>query len=109
MIEALSINQIDVSKQALIDEPNAAFLSYILDSDTFGEAITIPNGINPKMLVFDFGAGTCDISILEIGVNRKGVYSKNLSISKFENWEEMILIDILLIISFIRNCWFRMD
>ena len=84
LIEALSINQIDVSKQALIDEPNAAFLSYILDSDTFGEAITIPNGINPKMLVFDFGAGTCDISILEIGVNRKGVYSKNLSISKFE-------------------------
>lgn len=84
LIEALSINQIDVSKQALIDEPNAAFLSYILDSESFGETITIPDGVNPKMLVFDFGAGTCDISILEIGVNRKGVYSKNLSISKFE-------------------------
>lgn len=84
LIEALSVNQIDVSKQALIDEPNAAFLSYILDSKSSFESITIPDGVNPKMLVFDFGAGTCDISILEIGANRKGVYSKNLSISKFE-------------------------
>lgn len=84
LVEALSINHIDVSKQALIDEPNAAFLSYILDSESSGETIAIPNGVNPKMLVFDFGAGTCDISILEIGANHKGVYSKNLSISKFE-------------------------
>lgn len=84
LIEALSVNNIDVSKQALIDEPNAAFLSYILDSESSGKTITISDGVNPKILVFDFGAGTCDISILEIGANHKGVYSKNLSISKFE-------------------------
>lgn len=74
----------DVSKQSLIDEPNAAFLNYIHESEMNNEAVVIPKDINPKMLVFDFGAGTCDISILEIGVDYKGVYSKNLSISKFE-------------------------
>ena len=82
LIDALSTNQIDVSKQSLIDEPNAAFLNCIYDEMT--ENIVIPDDINPKVLVFDFGAGTCDISILEVGVNHKGVYSKNLAISKFE-------------------------
>ena len=84
LIESLLSNQIDVSKQAFIDEPNAAFLSCVLDSESLGETITISDEVNPKMLVFDFGAGTCDISILEIGVNHKGAYVKNLSISKFD-------------------------
>lgn len=84
LVDALISNQMDVSKQSLIDEPNAAFLNYIHESEMNNEAVVIPKDINPKMLVFDFGAGTCDISILEIGVDYKGVYSKNLSISKFE-------------------------
>lgn len=82
LIDALSANRIDVSKQSLIDEPNAAFLNCIYDEMT--KDIVIPDSINPKVLVFDFGAGTCDISILEVGVNHKGLYSKNLAISKFE-------------------------
>lgn len=84
LVDALISNHIDVSKQSLIDEPNAAFLNYIYESEMNNEAVVISEDINPKMLVFDFGAGTCDISILEIGVDYKGVYSKNLSISKFE-------------------------
>jgi len=84
LVYALEQNGIAINKQALIDEPNAAFLSYVQVSTYDRDPIKIPEGDNPKILVFDFGAGTCDVSILELGKDVKGIYSKNLSISKFE-------------------------
>jgi molecular chaperone DnaK (HSP70) len=84
LIYALEQNGITLNKQSLIDEPNAAFLSYVQVSSQENTPITIPDGDNPKVLVFDFGAGTCDVSVLELGKDLKGIYSKNLSISKFE-------------------------
>jgi len=84
LIYALEQNGISINKQSLIDEPNAAFLSYVQVSSLEKNPITIPDGDNPKILVFDFGAGTCDVSVLELGKDLKGIYSKNLSISKFE-------------------------
>ena len=84
LIYALEQNGISINKQSLIDEPNAAFLSYVQVSSFEKNPITIPDGDNPKILVFDFGAGTCDVSVLELGKDLKGIYSKNLSISKFE-------------------------
>lgn len=86
LIEALDRNGMTIAKQSLIDEPNAAFLSYIHESATIvddRQRIVVQNTYNPKVLVFDFGGGTCDISILEIGKGANGFYSKNLSISKF--------------------------
>lgn len=86
LIEALDRNSMTIAKQSLIDEPNAAFLSYIYESATIvddRQKIVVQNTYNPKVLVFDFGGGTCDISILEIGKGANGFYSKNLSISKF--------------------------
>jgi molecular chaperone DnaK len=83
LMEALEVNGMNVSKQSLIDEPNAAFLSYLHTSINSEKPLTVSSGYNPKVLVFDFGGGTCDISILEIGKDAKGIYSKNLSISKF--------------------------
>lgn len=84
LIYALEQNGISINKQSLIDEPNAAFLSYVQVSSQENNPLRIPEGDNPKVLVFDFGAGTCDVSILELGKDLNGIYSKNLSISKFE-------------------------
>lgn len=83
LMEALETNGMVISKQSLIDEPNAAFISYIHDSEVSGKPLLISPHYNSKVLVFDFGGGTCDISILEIGKSAKGLYSKNVSISKF--------------------------
>jgi molecular chaperone DnaK (HSP70) len=100
LIFALEQNGISINKQSLIDEPNAAFLSYVQVSSLEKNPITIPDGDNPKILVFDFGAGTCDVSILELGKDLHGIYSKNLSISKFEKLggddiDRLIAIDYL--------------
>ena len=101
LIQSIESNGIMVNKQALIDEPNAAFLSYVLNSKGEKNSINIPEDYFPNLLIFDFGAGTCDISILEIGEDNKGVYSKNLAISKFkklggDDIDRLIAIDILL-------------
>ncbi len=100
LIDGLHDNGMMKDKQALIDEPNAAFLSYVSDPELKSE-ISILEDYPTNLLVFDFGAGTCDISILEIGYNPKGFYSKNLSISRFEalggnDIDKLIAKDILL-------------
>lgn len=83
LMEALETNGMTVTKQSLIDEPNAAFISYVHDSEGSDKPLLISPHYNSKVLVFDFGGGTCDISILEIGKSVNGLYSKNVAISKF--------------------------
>jgi molecular chaperone DnaK (HSP70) len=83
LLRALENNGIEMDGGTLIDEPNAAFIGYINPDYTYKEAITLKEGYNPKVLVFDFGAGTCDISILELGADYKGYHSRNISISQF--------------------------
>jgi molecular chaperone DnaK len=83
LIDALALNGITINKQSLIDEPNAAFLSYVEQSFSEKTPLKVPEQRNINVLVFDFGAGTCDVSILEIGNGLKGLYSKNVAISKY--------------------------
>ena len=101
LVDSLESNGFMINKQSLIDEPNAAFLSYVSKSSQSGKQIQIPQDYYPNVLVFDFGAGTCDISILEIGNDNNGVYSKNIAISRFEklggnNIDLLIAVDVLL-------------
>ena len=80
-MKALEENDIIVDGSLFIDEPNAAFLGYINSGET--APIEMRSEYNPKVLVFDFGAGTCDISLLEITADHHGMHSNNLSISQF--------------------------
>lgn len=81
LMKALEENDIIVDGSLFIDEPNAAFLGYINSGET--APIEMNPEYNPKVLVFDFGAGTCDISLLEITADHHGMHSSNLSISQF--------------------------
>lgn len=101
LVDSLESNGFMINKQSLIDEPNAAFLSYVANSSNEGENLQIPQDYFPNVLVFDFGAGTCDISILELGKDNNGIYSKNIAISRFEKLggndiDKLIAVDVLM-------------
>ena len=84
LIEALESNGINISKQALIDEPNAAFLSNVIEDQLSSKSMMLRPDSNLSILVFDYGAGTCDVSILEVGLDQRGAFSRNRAISRFE-------------------------
>lgn len=100
MVKALEFNEFNFNEQAFIDEPNAAFLSYISDPE-LQKNVHLSQEYNSNILVFDYGAGTCDISILEVGLEGQKFTSSNLSISTFEfiggkEIDKLIAVDILL-------------
>ena len=84
LIEALEANGININRQSLIDEPNAAFLSCIIEDQMTSKSMMLRSDSNLSLMVFDYGAGTCDISLLEIGLDQNGAFSKNKAISRFE-------------------------
>ncbi len=84
LMQALAGAGIETSESALIDEPNAAFLSHLFDMMGSGTGFLKAFEVRPaNVLVFDFGAGTCDISILRIEVREGSITSTNLAISRF--------------------------
>lgn len=78
LLQCLENAQIVVGNNPFIDEPIAAVLNYLFESE---DVSFLENQKN--IMVIDCGAGTCDISILEVGKNSKGAYARNLSISRF--------------------------
>lgn len=82
--QALENVGIKVDDRFFIDEPNAAFLSWLAnDSIQKNPIFGSEHGVK-NVLVFDFGAGTCDISILNVSSKPKsGIKLKNLALSRF--------------------------
>ncbi len=82
---AAELAGIHLGERALLDEPNAAFLDYLLTVHGSGGAkldLTSPRNV----LVFDFGGGTCDVSIIGVRADARDgrVALRNLSIARFE-------------------------
>lgn len=77
---------IEVNENCLIDEPNAAFLSYIHEvarAPEGGELLARAREHKISVLVYDLGAGTCDVSLLDFSISGERVTSRNRAISKF--------------------------
>lgn len=84
LLEVIKEVGFEEHEELFIDEPNAAFLNYLHENNIV-EDFSGGQPDRQHTLVFDFGAGTCDISILEYGKKNQGFYSKNIAISKFEH------------------------
>ncbi len=75
---------INVGDSSIIDEPNAAFISHLLDTLAVGDGVLKSFCDRPvNTMVFDFGAGTCDISVLHVCLQDDRLVSRNLAISQF--------------------------
>ena len=86
LIKSISNSGIDGSEVSLIDEPNAAFLSHLFSMEKGRTGESFLNGMTERpreVAIFDFGAGTCDISILKIAIEDGLISSQNLAISEF--------------------------
>jgi molecular chaperone DnaK len=85
-----------------IDEPNAAFLSHLFETALTGEGLGIDIKMRPfTVCVYDIGAGTCDVSILDIVEQNGFPVSRNRSISRFtalggDDLDRLIARDVLL-------------
>lgn len=104
LMNALAEAGMPVEESGLIDEPNAAFLSYLVEMERNASGSSFMESLAQRprrVLVFDFGAGTCDISILEVKVEGDRLSSRNLAISKFlalggEDLDRAIAREVLL-------------
>lgn len=78
-LKAIGEAGIDVEEGDLVDEPNAAFIGYVSQFSKH----KIPDG--SKVLIFDMGGGTTDISIVELLGSRHGEYDvRNLAVSRYD-------------------------
>ena len=84
LIVAMQRAGIMLEGEALIDEPNAAFLSHFVSSAAISRNVIDSLSADERnVLVFDFGAGTCDISILETRIESGRLSARNRSLSQF--------------------------
>lgn len=86
LVQSLEANDISEEQLCLIDEPNAAFLSFLYECTHKKQEPAFLNKLksdDANIIVYDFGAGTCDISILKVGLTEDSFQSRNLAISRF--------------------------
>lgn len=78
---AAAIAGLEIDENSLLDEPNAALLDYLF---TYGKDSAFAIEHPTKVLVFDFGGGTCDLSIVQVQMVNGNFVTSNLAISRYE-------------------------
>ena len=86
VLKAAELANIEVTSKMLIDEPNAAFIGHF-NSLQKNEKQRIFATTKPQnVLIFDFGGGTCDLSILAVSYSpQKGLMVGNKAISRYND------------------------
>lgn len=84
----------------LLDEPTAAFINYLYEKV---DGRLLEPGEAKHLLVFDFGGGTCDVTILELHCNpeTEKLSASSLSVSRYHrlgggDLDKAILYEVLL-------------
>jgi len=94
-----------LAEGALLDEPNAAFLDYLLTARTAlpADAARLDFGSPRTVLVFDFGGGTCDVSVVRARVapDSSRIELANLAVARYaqlggDNIDAAIAEEVLL-------------
>lgn len=82
--QSIRYASIDERFCGILDEPNAAMLGFInqLNND---EKHALLNGGAKNVLVIDFGGGTCDLSLVRMGLDDHVLKMSNLSISRYND------------------------
>ena len=82
-IDAAQRANLDLGPGGLLDEPVAAFLDYIFHSPS-KSVMGLAAGESRRLLVFDFGGGTCDVAIFEFSKSEHAGFSVvPLSVSRY--------------------------
>ena len=68
-LAAAKLANIDLTPGALLDEPIAAFIDYI---SSHSQEHFVVQSEKSKLLAFDFGGGTCDVALFELGRSKPG-------------------------------------
>lgn len=82
--KAADLALLDPKTCELIDEPNAAFLGYFNNLTEETKITWAKSSENQVVLVFDFGGGTLDLSLLDVSFN-EGIKISNKAISRYND------------------------
>ena len=98
LMKSLKENDIDEGQCCFIDEPNAGFLSFIYTCIKNHLSHPLLEKLKQQecnILIYDFGAGTCDISILRVDTRKINLPQKIWRFLNFLHWVVMILTEQL--------------
>jgi len=79
-LKAAALAGIELGRGDLLDEPVAAFLDYIL---SYPERLKDRLLTGSKLVVFDFGGGTCDVAIFELKPSDAGIDISARAVSRY--------------------------